>query len=537
MDDFFYRTEQIRTEDILNYFVETKEDRTFIDTLKSHNPVILIGSRGIGKSFLLRVAQCELEAIFDDYRIFPVYITFHKSSLIHTTDPLQFQHWMLSRICTRIIRTLRKSGLLSTIPYSFPILTGSGDLQDQIRESPIEKISKAFENSWQTPEIQIDIDSIPTIEQFKDAIEDLCQELKIKRMILFIDEAAHILIPEQQRQFFTLFRDLHNPYLTCNAAVYPGVTSYGETFQPIHDATMLTINRNIWADGYISNMREIVEKQAESSIVKNIQQHGQNFATLAYAATGNPRLLLKTIARAPKMSSSQVNQVIREYYREDIWSEHSNLAEKYYGHREIIDWGRRFIEEDILPTIKSKNDEYLTSDKKTSCFFWMHRDAPQAVIEALRLLSYTGVVNQHSTGIKGTRSEIGTRYMVNLGSLFSFENRPAVSAFDVVKNVSIKRMTEYGSQHPKYEQLINKVPKLSEINGMDILKSQLFKPISVLDITEWQKDQLINMKLNTIGDVLKSTETKLRQAQYVGEKRARRMRNAAIAAVYEYLSG
>lgn len=444
---------------------------------------------------------------------------------------------MLSRICSYIIRSLRKSGLLSIIPYSLSILTGSNDLQDYIKETPIEKISKAFENSWQDPDAQIDIDGIPTIEQFKDAIEDLCQELNIKRMILFIDEAAHILIPEQQRQFFTLFRDLHNPYLTCNAAVYPGVTSYGESFQPIHDATMLTIGRNIWADEYISNMREIVEKQAESSIVKNIQKYGQNFATLAYAASGNPRLLLKTIAMAPKINSSQVNKVIREYYREDIWSEHSNLADKYYGHKEIIDWGRRFIEEDILPTIKNKNDEYLQSDKKTSCFFWVHRDAPQAVVEALRLLSYTGVVNQHSTGIKGTRSEIGTRYMVNLGSLFSFEKAPAVSAFEIVKNISIKRMTEFGSQHSKYDNLISNVPKLSEINGTAILKSQLNKPISVLDITEWQKDQLIKLGLNTIGYVLKSTETKLRKAHYVGEKRARRMRNAAIAAVYEYLSG
>lgn len=65
MTDFFYRTEVIRSDEILDYFVETKEDRIIIDTLKSHNPVILIGSRGIGKSFLLKVAQCELESDFD----------------------------------------------------------------------------------------------------------------------------------------------------------------------------------------------------------------------------------------------------------------------------------------------------------------------------------------------------------------------------------------------------------------------------------------------------------------------------------------
>jgi ERCC4-type nuclease len=58
-----------------------------------------------------------------------------------------------------------------------------------------------------------------------------------------------------------------------------------------------------------------------------------------------------------------------------------------------------------------------------------------------------------------------------------------------------------------------------------------------LDITEWQKERLKSMDLNSVGDVLRATETKLREAYYVGEKRARRMRNAAIAAVYEYLLG
>jgi hypothetical protein len=67
---------------------------------------------------------------------------------------------------------------------------------------------------------------------------------------------------------------------------------------------------------------------------------------------------------------------------------------------------------------------------------------------------------------------------------------------------------------------------------MDTVKS-----IDVLDITPWQKNKLTSLKIYTIGDVLKSTETMLQKAYYIGEKRSRVMRNAAIAAVYEYLSG
>ena len=85
--------------------------------------------------------------------------------------------------------------------------------------------------------------------------------------------------------------------------------------------------------------------------------------------------------------------MIKEYYRTDIWSEHSSLAEKYPGHRDIIDWGRQFLEGEVLPELKLKNDQYLATDKDTSAYFWINRDAPELVREALRVLSYTGVVS------------------------------------------------------------------------------------------------------------------------------------------------
>ena len=57
MQEFFYRTEDIEPSEILEYFVETQEDRRCIDLLKSKTPTILEGSRGTGKSFLMRVAE------------------------------------------------------------------------------------------------------------------------------------------------------------------------------------------------------------------------------------------------------------------------------------------------------------------------------------------------------------------------------------------------------------------------------------------------------------------------------------------------
>lgn len=536
MPDFFFRTEDIRPDEVLDYFVETLQDRQIVDALKNRNPIILIGSRGVGKSFLLRVAQRELQDSFETERVFPVYISFVRSSLLQSSDPEQFKHWMLARICSSIMRALNKAGMLGGVPRSISLLAGNSVTQP-IGTTRVENIVEAYENSWKHPRATIDIEGLPSIDDLKDALEDLADTLNIRRFVLFIDEAAHIFLPEQQRQFFTLYRDLRSHCITCNAAVYPGVTSFGETFQPVHDATILSIERDILSPDYVDNMREIVQKQADSAMLTQIAQYGRNFATLAYAATGNPRLLLKTLARAPKVNSLQTNETVREFYRTDIWAEHSTLSEKYTGHKTLIDWGRDFMENHVMPDLKEKNDQYMLSEKATSAFFWIHRDAPELVKESLRVLAYTGIVAEHASGIKASRGEIGKRYLVNLGCLFSREVSPANTAFDIAKALTPKRMTEYGANHAAYRSLIE-VAATSIYQGIALaLNTQLQKPISVLDITSWQKEKLMELELLTVGDVLDATEEKLKKANYVGDVRARRMRNAAIAAVLEYLSG
>lgn len=538
MSDFYIRTEDIKDEDVLAAFAETKRDRDIIGALKSRNPSVLIGSRGVGKSMLLRVTHAELLRDFEIDRVFPVYVSFTKSSLIQAHSSEAFHYWMLARICSAISRGLAKKGLLVPTPKALQMLAG-GSAGSGLERTAIEEIADQFESAWKNPGQQIDTSVLPTADDLKEAVEDLCEELHISRFALFIDEAAHIFIPEQQRQFFTLFRDLRSPYLTCNAAVYPGVTSYGTTFQLAHDATVLSVDRDITDPGYVKNMREIVERQADSTLTRNIDVYGQNFATLAFAATGNPRVLLKTLTRAPKLNSTEINEVLREYYRTDVWAEHSLLAERYVGHRSLIDWGRRFIENTVLPDLKSKNDAYLRSDRKTSAFFWLHRDVPKAVEQALRILAYTGIVVEHAQGIKATRSEIGTRYLVNLGCLFAQEGQaPSATGFQIASNLTTRRMSEFGANHDAFRTLLDVTASLDDSTvGHAALAYQLRRPVAVLDLTEWQLSKLVELGFDTVGAVLNASESDIKQAKFVGDVRSRRMRNAAVAAVFEYLSG
>ena len=537
MSDYFIRTEDIRPEDVLNLFVETEKDRRLVEDLKSPHPVVLVGSRGVGKSFLLRVAQQELLAEMSTTGVVPVYVSFSSSPLLQSLNDVQFHAWMLTKICGAISRAISKAGLLVKIPSSMRVLVGT-ELVYGIENTPIEQMQTHLESVWRSGISSIDTSSVPELEDIKNAIEDLVDQLSIKRLNQLIDEAAHIFLPRQQRLFFSLFRDLRSPYIVCKAAVYPGVTAYGPTFQPMHDAVMISAERDVMSKDYVQNMREIVEKQADSNVLRLIEQNISNFSTLAYAATGNPRILLKTLAQAPKLASSDVNQVIKDYYRTEAWSEHSILAAKYRGHAALIDWGRVFIEQTVLPTLKKRNDEKSEGESGSSAFFWIHRDTPQYVRQALQILTYTGIVAESAMGLKGTRSEIGTRYMVNLGCLFSTEAIPASTAPGIWHRFDIRRMAEYGQNHSAFATEITIIPTLENDSvNQQALSEQLAKPVKYLDLTDWQKDTLEEIGLSTIRAVLQATEADLQKAKYVGEVRSRRMRNAAMAAAYEYLSG
>ena len=67
--------------------------------------------------------------------------------------------------------------------------------------------------------------------------------------------------------------------------------------------------------------------------IKNVGEdeirNGENYSVLAYAASSNPRLLLRSVEKAVNFKDNLVMAVFREFYREEIWSEQSLLAEKY----------------------------------------------------------------------------------------------------------------------------------------------------------------------------------------------------------------
>ncbi len=524
--ELFYRTEDLRLEEVLEYYVETSGDRAIVESLKGRAPVVLKGSRGVGKSFLLRVAEAELKRDFHKTKNLPVYITFARAGLIRQTED-GFLPWMISKISSSVRRATTSYGLAVPAGAALSALTGIGEA------TPLdETVQRQYEQFWKKHEPVPTGRALPDPDALGDAIADLCGELSLNRVTLLVDEAAHVFIPEQQRQFFTLMRDLRSPYVSVKAAVYPGATAYGETFQPSHDATVLDVERSISDDSYAQAMREIIFKQ-DPGRRRSVEQYGEEFDTLAFAATGNPRILLKTLATSTPLNRSRVQNAMRQYYREEIWAEHSTLAERYPGHRPLIDWGRTFLEREVLPALHSRNQGVV--DKSSA--IWVHRDAPQVVREALRLLCYSGILQEGVSGIRATRSEVGSRYLVNLGCNFAQDADPVAYGSSVRHSFDIRRMQEFGANHLAYRSIQSVSLESLQRDGNVALEARLEADIGCLDLTLFQKHKLAELNLHNIGDVLSASEEKFKTLHYVGDVRARQMRNAAITAVIEYLSG
>ena len=252
-------------------------------------------------------------------------------------------------------------------------------------------------------------------------------------------------------------------------------------------------------------------------------------------------MILKTIQDLSKFNSTNVDIVIKDFYRNRIWAEHTYLGEKYNGHRGLIDWGRDFIENTVIPTLQNYNEIRKTKKSgESSIYFWIHKDAPETVKEALRLLTYTGVIRKMDVGIRASRSQLGTRYEVKFGCVLSMFNNPNVESKDLYEGLSVNKYVEFGKSHSAYGGILELTNAIDDdISFRASVKVMLQKSIRVLSLlTAWQMERLEASGIKTIDDLYSKTESDLfEKIDGVGPARARIIKNAVSAELLEYLSG
>lgn len=540
MSEALIRTEDLTLEEVDNLYVDTKIDRENIEALKSNQPLLLIGSRGTGKTMLMRKAERELDNAFNDERILPIYTSF-ATSVIY--DDMNMTKLMLSKILISLKIKLKEKGIIVQGSIFKPIVSDKINPIAQKLEKYIEAMSVKNDDEnviSDIPEIN-DNKILDNIDFFKEFIKELCDEYKIKKIIVMFDEACQIFAPKQQREFFDLFRALRSPIIICKAAVYPGLVSYG-TFQEFHDATTKKIQRHILAPDYIEKMREIVKNNYPNEF-ENFLSNGELLNTIIYCANGNPRFLLKSLNsildHGRTLKTAVVNDVIKEFYRAIIWTEHTKLEERYYGHKNMIKWSRDFIENVVVKDIAKINDKVgKESDQKSTIYFAVSRNAPETIKQSIKILEYSGIVSLDVEATK-YRYDVYDRYQLNYGIVLLAD---ASSDFaniskDIIKNISQKKFPNYGEKSPVFDEADSLICEYKDGESKEIINSILNKSIENLDISSKLLKRLKDYGINIIRDVFEKDEKELESIGYIGPIRSRQIYNHVLGAVLEYISG
>lgn len=527
-DLFFLRTDDVLPREALKVLVMSRTEREVVDKLKNRMPIVLSASRGVGKTILLRKAEDELKNSLTTDRILPVFVKFRDSTLIATKQADAFLVWMVAKIRDEIARAATAYGLMApdnSVIRAIRGQSGSGSTMEEL-ETKLETAYRRKSGGEETVE-PLDPDDVHYL------VERLCAQASIQRIVLLVDEAIHAFQPNQQRQFFTLMRNLSGPYITIKAAVYPGISTFGEGFHPNHDAMFIGLDRDILDKGYLEAMRSIVLAK-DPGLRRAVEDNPAVFDTLAYAATGNPRILVKTISENRRLNRNVLPDTLRRQYQEAILSEHTDLAGKYSGHAALIHWGRSFLEDHVLPRIYQRNN----TRKETTSHIWIHKDAPATVHRALQLLCYSGVLRQEDKNTRGPRNGIGTRFLVNLGCHLVLDSDPIEYCERVTSKLNRRAAVDFHADEETFAEI--KSHDLQAVDQGDAnaaLWARLNSRATLLDLTEFQRRKIGELNLHTIGDVLLADESTFRRARGVGPVYARRIHNAAQAAVLEYLSG
>ena len=183
---------------------------------------------------LLKMAEKEMDDSYEKNKVLPVFISFSKAIFVDIDkDILFFKQWMLSKILFELRVKLKKHGIGMSQPSIFGSLFGCSDEVDELSDK-LNSFITVMEETWRKKDDESNerlrkvfgieperIGVISDVDYFKKLIEELCEYYDIERVVLLFDEACHNFIPIQQREFFTFFRDLRTPYISCKAAVYP----------------------------------------------------------------------------------------------------------------------------------------------------------------------------------------------------------------------------------------------------------------------------------------------------------------------------
>lgn len=567
------RSEDLKLTEVKDLGVVTDFERGLIDSLKSPGSHLLQGARGVGKTTLLRLAETEMESEFNSLRILPVYINFKTSTLLEGISAGQksaFQIWVNTKILQSIHEKLVVLRLLAEAdrhdPYErvFGISsvqqTGSF-LTDKLHQ--IQKLAFASDKGAVEKELGEDfLNSLFDPSFLGSVIKDVGDRFRISRIVLLFDEAAHTFIPAQQEIFFELFKFLQGGVVSCKAAVYPTVTSYGRNFEVGHDAILLSMDRyepaGLGRRLYRQQFRSIVEKRLPptSRKRKDIFSHGELLDFCVDISTGNPRAFLHILNEVLRSGFSlrAVALAAQDYVDKELLPYHQNLSKRLPKYAPHVRVGLDMLRHYIIPEVRKKNRSETKSNYQAAAFTLPIRDISPNLRLAIDILCYSGILLSKGT-VKIANQRTGQRYVINIALLLG---ERAFSSSNLKDNLDAISLTDYREFSASDSTLSSYVDELGGVadscpacsaqlvpnakfcpqcgakvpEAPSVIAGLLEDKVDALSISTRLKDR-VRPRFPKVGHIVQASRDEIMTIDYIKEVRSRIIKNAAD----EYISG
>jgi hypothetical protein len=582
------RTESLNEQLIKEYFIDKNDDK--ISRLQDSEQYLLQGSRGIGKTMLLKIAEINASEKFGQNSLLIVWISFEESIRLERIKVLDsevdpFLQWTMGKILIEVLDKIIKlkplgidklNSRLSSFFSSYKKTETENEYlrYTQILHEYIEVLETAdIENNKMLSEIAPSTELVRILDNpnsFKRFILELVRDFDLERIVFLFDEAAHVFSPSQQEKFFTFFKTLRHPKIACKASVYPGITNYGKYFERNQDAKELRVSWSPQEIQDINFIKKILKKRLQdfnAEYWNKLTINQDIINTICICSNGNPRFSFHIIDELQNSNAFKKKNITPSILInclrtviEGKWSEFITLTNRLVKYKDFIVQAESLIKNIVIPNLREWNNKRRKINKKLSAGFYIEVSAYEKISKLFDILAYSNFININESKKSLGHNKYGYYISLNPSLLFSdLVLRYSEEVQDLSTNIDNNQA--YYESTPEIKHLINSLNITEDeyhcsSNKCDFItsdpsftfckkcgtKMEITESESLYKILRSHDIEYLNLtpkiitrlkrKFTTIGEIYDAKPDDIRMA-YIQDVRIEKIKNAAI----EYMAG
>lgn len=550
--EFEDRSDYLNSENIISWNVDNEFFKSIQKDLIGTGTKLLEGPRGTGKTHQMKMVYYDCLGS-NDAKPLAIFVTlnkyFHLEPLLtKEADAIRvFHSWVLSKIILGLSSFIKESNLDYVLTLN--------EFNPEESGITLEKL-KSFENIVESPysidQRKYDFSLNLNISNVTALIERVTLELKRKRAIILLDDAALTLTPDYFIEFLDVFRSLKTKMIAPKASVYPGTTQYSPRFHLGHDGQTVPCWMSIENEKYDEFMNSLLDARFSTHIT-NISADVLDL--IKYASFGVPRTLIGLLRvfqeskATEKRTQSRFNSSIEQRVNL-VETEYLSLKKKMLQYDDIITVGWTFFKS-LISDIKEAN-KLLSKEKVIE--IGIQEENQKMPNRMIGFLKEAGLLFELQSTVKHGEQREYRRFIPHM--LFLIENRTFSKGRGFNATETLANIKSKPSKHPVRRKIITVLSKTDferlKLNlppcqtcgtrrltedqkfchncGNQLINKSSFEEcmnmsITELPLTDWQKQRLNGIGINTIGDFvsLPNPGGELRKADGIGKVRSEKI--------------